>query len=102
MPSDLAVVCGATGGLGTALVAHFAGRGARVVAVARNAEELQALREKGGEAVRGEQADLTVPDEVEALWRRLEERGDRPRWLVNAVGGHPPGPGGTVPPRADP
>ena len=98
MASDLAVVCGATGGLGTALVAHFAGRGDRVVAVARNAEELQALREKGGEAVRGEQADLTVPDEVEALWRRLEERGDRPRWLVNAVGGYRAGTVETITP----
>ena len=38
--------------------------------------------ESGAEAV-----DLTSADEVEALWARLEADGDRPRWVVNAVGG---------------
>ncbi len=74
--SDVALVCGAGGALGGALVKAFAERGDRVIAVDRHAEEA---------------VDLTVPEDVEALWDRLEARGDRPRWLVNAVGGFRPG-----------
>ena len=35
-----------------------------------------------------EAVDLTAPDDVEALWDRLEEQ---PRWVVNAVGAFRPG-----------
>ena len=64
--------------LGGALVEAFLARGDRVVAADRVGE---------GTATPGltrEAVDLTAPDEVEALWERLEER---PRWVVNAVGG---------------
>jgi uncharacterized protein YbjT (DUF2867 family) len=37
---DLTLVTGATGGLGPAVVAHFVGRGDRVIAVARKPEDL--------------------------------------------------------------
>jgi NAD(P)-dependent dehydrogenase (short-subunit alcohol dehydrogenase family) len=43
--------------------------------------------------VRLEAADLSHPDEVEALWDRLEADGELPRWLVNGVGAFR---GGTV------
>jgi NAD(P)-dependent dehydrogenase (short-subunit alcohol dehydrogenase family) len=82
--SDVALVCGGGGALGGALVEAFLARGDHVVAVDRNAD---------GETASGltrEAVDLTVPDEVEALWERLA---DRPRWVVNAVGGFR---GGTV------
>ena len=82
---DVALVCGASGALGQALVDAFLERGDRVVAVERRtAEDLPP-------GVIAESVDLTVPDEVEALWERLAARGDRPRWVVNAVGGFRPG-----------
>jgi len=81
--SDVALVCGGGGALGTALVAAFLERGDRVVA---------ADRHPGGHdddpaAIRRVAVDLTSPDEIEELWARLEETGERPRWVVNAVGG---------------
>jgi len=78
---DVAIVCGAGGALGSAIVAALAGRGDSVVAVDRHAE---------GEEVAGlrrEACDLTSADEVSALWARLAADGVEPRWVVNAVGG---------------
>ena len=81
--SDVALVCGGGGALGSALVAAFLARGDRVVA---------ADRHPGGHdgdppELRRVAVDLTNPDEIEELWTRLEEVGERPRWVVNAVGG---------------
>ena len=73
--SDLALVCGAGGALGSALVEAFVARGDSVVGVDRKAAPR--------EGVRSESVDLTDPDAVEALWERIE----KPRWVVNAVGG---------------
>jgi len=89
--SDVAVICGATGGLGAALVDHFLGRGDAVVAVARGADEVAALVAKHPDAadrLRGEEADLTDADSVAALWERLAAASVQPRWLINAVGGY--------------
>ena len=81
MSAELALVCGAGGALGQAVVAEFVARGDRVVAVGRRPGE-------AGPAVVPEVADLTVAAEVDALWARLADRGERPRWVVNAVGGY--------------
>ena len=78
--ADVAVVCGAGGALGSALVEAFLARGDRVVAVERNPAEVP-------EGARAEAVDLTSPDEIDALWARLAERDESPRWVVNAVGG---------------
>ena len=83
--SDLAIVCGAGGALGGALVEAFLARGDRVVAV-----DLHPGHE-AREGVTHEAADLTSPDEVEALWERVVARDGRPRWVVNATGGFRPG-----------
>lgn len=87
MSGELALVCGAGGALGQAVVAELAGRGDRVVAVARHGSGAD------HPAVRVEAADLGVAAEVDALWARLAERGELPRWVVNTVGGYA---GGTV------
>jgi NAD(P)-dependent dehydrogenase (short-subunit alcohol dehydrogenase family) len=86
--SSLAVVCGATGGLGPAVVAAFARRGDRVVAVARSESDLGALRARIGERLVVETADLTSEASVEDLWQRIERRSETPRWLVNLTGGY--------------
>ena len=80
--SDLALVCGGSGVLGSTLVEAFVARGDRVVVADRAAEA------DDGEVVMHRAVDLTSPDAVEALWDGLDER---PRWVVNAVGGFRPG-----------
>ena len=95
---DLAVIMGATGALGTAIVDAFARRGDRVIAVARSRADVSQLASRypissspsgGGQAggVTGETADLTSRLEVDELWERIDRVGV-PRWVVNATGGY--------------
>src|SRR2546421_269236 len=83
---DLAVIMGATGGLGTAVVDAFATRGDRVIAVARSRSEVSQLASKYPGVVTGDTADLTSRLEVDDLWERIDRAG-RPRWVVNLTGG---------------
>src|SRR2546428_12127738 len=84
--ADLAVIMGATGGLGSAIVDAFARRGDRVIAVARSRSEVSQLASKY-EVVTGDTADLTSRLAVDDLWERIDRVGT-PRWLVNATGGY--------------
>jgi NAD(P)-dependent dehydrogenase (short-subunit alcohol dehydrogenase family) len=84
---DLAVIMGATGGLGTAIVDAFASRGDRVVAVARSRAEVSQLASKYPGVVTGDTADLTSRLAVDDLWERIDRVGT-PRWVVNATGGY--------------
>src|SRR5947209_2508089 len=85
--TDLAVIMGATGGLGSAIVDAFASRGARVVAVARSRAEVSQLAAKYPGVVTGDTADLTSRLAVDDLWERIDRVGT-PRWVVNATGGY--------------
>ena len=84
--SEIALVTGASGGLGPAVLRALAGEGRRVVGVAGPGAELDRLRaiDPGAE---WERADLTSSAEVEALWSRLDADKQRVRWLVNVAGG---------------
>jgi NAD(P)-dependent dehydrogenase (short-subunit alcohol dehydrogenase family) len=95
---DLAVIMGATGGLGSAIVDAFASRGDRVIAVARSRAEVSKLAAKypiapspsqggQGRGVSGDTADLTSRLAVDDLWERVDRVGI-PRWVVNATGGY--------------
>ena len=96
---DLAVIMGATGALGTAIVDAFASRGDRVIAVARSRSDVSQLASKysspspasgggqGGGIVTGDTADLTARLEVDDLWERIDRAGV-PRWVVNLTGGY--------------
>jgi NAD(P)-dependent dehydrogenase (short-subunit alcohol dehydrogenase family) len=84
---DLAVIMGATGGLGTAVVDAFATRGDRVIAVARSRAEVSQLAAKYPGIVTGDTADLTSRLEVDELWERIDRVGI-PRWVVNVTGGY--------------
>jgi NAD(P)-dependent dehydrogenase (short-subunit alcohol dehydrogenase family) len=79
--ADLAVVCGGTGALGTAVVAALRERGDRVIGVGSPGSDLPA-----GDGVEWERADLTDPAEVDALWERIDRRGTA-TWLANVTGG---------------
>jgi NAD(P)-dependent dehydrogenase (short-subunit alcohol dehydrogenase family) len=84
---DLAVIMGATGALGTAIVDAFASRGDRVIAVARSRSDVSQLASKYPGVVTGDTADLTSRLEVDELWERIDRVGV-PRWVVNATGGY--------------
>ena len=85
--SDLVVIMGATGALGTAIVDAFASRGDRVIAVARSRSDVSQLASKYPGVVTGDTADLTSRLEVDELWERIDRVGV-PRWVVNATGGY--------------
>lgn len=91
--TDIAVINGATGALGGAIVDAFVRRGDHVVAVARSRSEVTGLQSKypaGGGSdrgfVTGDTADLTERLSVDDLWERIDRLGV-PRWVVNATGG---------------
>ena len=107
--SDLTVIFGATGGLGTAVVDAFAKRGDRIIAVARSRSGVSELAAKyplspspsgggqvtspspfgGGQGggVSGDTADMTSRQDVDDLWERIDRVGV-PRWVVNTTGGY--------------
>ncbi|GAA1390388.1 SDR family NAD(P)-dependent oxidoreductase [Luteococcus peritonei] len=81
-PSPLAVVTGASSGIGAATARQLAGQGYRLLLAARRSERIQALAEElGGTAVT---CDITSDEDVAALRETVGERLDL---LVNNAGG---------------
>ncbi len=77
----VAVVTGASKGIGLAIARTLAREGARVVAVARDAGPLE-----GAEGITAVTADLTDPDSAEAIVARAVAEHGRIDVLVNNVG----------------
>lgn len=80
------VVTGAGGVLGEAVVVDLVSQGHRVVAVGRVTEHVRALEQAHPGSVISEVADLTDPDAVDELWRRVDGRGEPVGFLVNTAG----------------
>ncbi|WP_439591123.1 SDR family NAD(P)-dependent oxidoreductase [Microbacterium sp.] len=80
--NDIALVTGARGGIGRALVARLRVRGLRVAAVGRDADALESV---GADARIG--ADVTTPDGAAgAIDACVRELGGAPTLLAHAVG----------------
>lgn len=63
-PTRTALITGATGGLGTATVAHFTEIGFRVIAAGRNRSSLTELADRFGPSVDTVVVDIADPDSV--------------------------------------
>jgi NAD(P)-dependent dehydrogenase (short-subunit alcohol dehydrogenase family) len=81
----VAIVTGASRGIGNAIARVLARKGWRLVLAARNAEELSALAAELPEAI-AVPTDITRPDEVQRLVAAASERWGRVDALVNNAG----------------
>jgi NAD(P)-dependent dehydrogenase (short-subunit alcohol dehydrogenase family) len=81
----VAIVTGASSGLGARFAAVLSAVGARVALVARRADRLEAVAAKLGDAL-VVPADVTRPDDVEQLVARVIDRFGRVDVLVNNAG----------------
>jgi NADP-dependent 3-hydroxy acid dehydrogenase YdfG len=81
----VAVVTGASSGLGAAVARSLAGAGARVALVARRKDRLEALAEELGGAAVG--CDLLDAGALDAVMPRVADELGAPSILVNAAGG---------------
>lgn len=91
LDNKIALVTGATSGIGLATAQRFAAEGARVYLTGRRQAELdaavQGIREAGGKAT-GVRSDSTRLDELDALYAQIkEEQGHLDVLFVNAGGG---------------
>ena len=86
----VAVITGASAGIGAALAHVFADNGHAVVLVARRAPQLKALadtiEERGHARPRVIVIDLARPDSAAAIEEELRENGLEPQYLVNNAG----------------
>jgi NAD(P)-dependent dehydrogenase (short-subunit alcohol dehydrogenase family) len=90
LEGKVAIVTGASSGIGRATAVAFAREGARVVVAARREAELEAtvrlVAEAGGQAL-AHVADVTREDEVRALVSFTMAKFDRLDIALNAAGG---------------
>jgi short-subunit dehydrogenase len=87
-PDSVALVTGASAGIGEEFARQLSARGYRVALVARREERLERLAAELGGPDRAVAigADLAVPDDRDKLAARLEELGVRIEVLVNNAG----------------
>ena len=86
MENEIALVTGASRGIGRAVAASLAAAGARVVGTATTDEGARALAAAPGGRVEGAVLDLRDPESTDALLADLAERGLTPSILVNNAG----------------
>lgn len=92
---QVAVVTGATGGMGQVIAVELARRGAQVVTVARNPVRADELRERITQAVGSGRLDVIEGDlsrraDVQSAARLIADRYPAVHLLINNAGGHFP------------
>lgn len=87
LSNQVAVITGASEGIGAAIARRFAGEGARVVLAARSEEKLKVLAEElGSERVLAVPTDVTDAEQVKRLMARTREHFGGLDILVNNAG----------------
>jgi NAD(P)-dependent dehydrogenase (short-subunit alcohol dehydrogenase family) len=94
--TPLALVTGATGGIGRAIVAELAAAGWAVLATGRDASRLARTAEAGGERVQAVAADLREPEGRERVVAAAGAHAAPVRLLVNNAGVAAFGPAGEL------
>jgi short-subunit dehydrogenase len=84
--ASTALITGASGGIGLELARIFAARGHRLVLVARGENRLKELASELHTETVVVPADLSRMDEVEKLYRQLEQQNIQVDYLVNNAG----------------
>jgi NAD(P)-dependent dehydrogenase (short-subunit alcohol dehydrogenase family) len=83
-----ALVTGGTSGIGLAVARRFAAEGAHVIVAGRNQQRLDSVKSELGDAVTTVAADVSSPDELDAVFAAVGERGTGLDVVfVNAGGG---------------
>jgi len=87
-PDSIALVTGASSGIGEQFARQLSQKGYRVVLTARREERLQQLADQlgGGDRAMPIAADLSVADERDRLAARIEQLGAKVEVLVNNAG----------------
>jgi len=83
---QIALVTGASGGIGSAIAASLAAHGAAIRLVGRNAEALQAVARGAGERISCDVADIASDQDVCDLRARIERECGRLDILVHSAG----------------
>src|SRR5258708_4702584 len=83
----VAVVTGASSGIGAACTRRLAAEGFHVAAVARRAERLEALAAELGDAVTAVPCDITSDQDVASMVEAVRAIGGPTTLLVNNAGG---------------
>ena len=87
MAGQVAVVTGASRGIGRALAVHLAGRGAAVAGLARPGDDLDSLAGEAGPAqLLPLPADVTSPEQVQRAFEAVSERFGGPTLVVACAG----------------
>jgi NADP-dependent 3-hydroxy acid dehydrogenase YdfG len=85
-PRDVAVITGASSGIGEATARALAADGYGVALLARRADRIQALADELGDAAIAVQADVTDRDSLVAAAQRVQDELDGADVLVNNAG----------------
>jgi NAD(P)-dependent dehydrogenase (short-subunit alcohol dehydrogenase family) len=86
LPHKIAIVTGASSGIGRAIALRFASEGARVIAVARSSETLQRVAAEAQGEIVVYACDVSQPDQVAALGEFCRKRYGRLDVLANNAG----------------
>lgn len=86
LTNRVALVTGASSGIGQAISQQLAAAGVKVVAAARRLERLEALREAHAELITPLPVDLREPASIHALFAAIQERHGGVDILVNNAG----------------